>query len=202
MKSVRDELFDRIITNLKPVGKSELGENHFIAEWSWQGTKEQYFLTYKTVNDLVSDILDEHPRCWDYRKACIALMNAEVGIVNPIDQTYRGPKPWYVDYNAYWTARNEMMDLYTPTGKHIFDAITKLGPNPTQGLGEDLVESKRLASILINKLWRTKKDFTTKIDAEVIRKKMIEDLLRDPIKAMQCNSYVYSALKEHSGAWN
>ena len=199
--SIRDQLFNCIVKSLKHVGKTLSGENIFMAEWDWQGTNEQYFLRYKDINNLVSDILDEHPRCWDYRKATIALMNAEPGIVHHVYRTYRGDKAWYVDHTAYWYARNNMMDLTTPTGKHIFDGITNLGPNPTQGLSSDLIESKRLASILINKLWRTKKDFNMQLDPEVARSEMIRAILYNPIIAMQSNNYVYAALKEHSGAW-
>jgi len=199
--SMHDQLFDRIVNTLNHMGKSLSGENVFMAQWIWQGTVEKYFLRYKDISDLVSDILEEHPRCWDYRKATIALMNSEPGIVDPVKSTYRGPKMWYVDREKYWTARNQMMDLSTPTGKHIFDGIINLGPNPTQGLGKDLDESRRLSSVLINKLWRTKKDFILQLSVESIRSGMLTSLLNDPIKTMQSNSYVYAALKEHSGSW-
>lgn len=199
--SLRDQLFDRIYNSLLYVGKSATGENIYSVEWKWKDTTERYFLGCKDINYLVSDILDEHPRCWEYRKATIALMNAEIGIVDPIHNVYRGPKAWLINCDAYYNIRAQMMDLHTPTGKHIFDGIVNIGPNPTQGLHKDILESKRLASLLINKCWRTKKDFDLQIDPEITRNKMIEDILSNPIKAMQNNTYVYSALKEHSGSW-
>lgn len=199
--SLRDKLFERIIGALQFVGKDSNDRCVFSVQWSWNGTKEIYYFGYRDVMHFVDDILDEHPRCWEYRKAVIALIESESGIVDPVSHTYRGQKAWFVNHSAYYDVRNKMLDLTTPTGKHIFDAITKLGPNPTQGLCDNLEESKRLANLLINKCWRTKKDFYQQVTANDVRIGMIKDILVDPINAMQSNSYVYSAMKEHSGSW-
>lgn len=199
---LRDQLYNKIISALRYLGKDESDRDIFAVEWDWQGAKEQYCLSRRDIMFLVEDILYEHPRCWDYRKAVIALIKSEGGIVDPITRIYRGNKKWYINADTYRSVREKILDLSTPPSKDIFNELIKLGPNPTQGLGSSLEESKFASSILINKCWRTKKDFVAKVTVEDVQKKMISDILSNPISAMKNNAYVYSALKEHSGYWN
>lgn len=199
---LHERLFNRILASLVFVGENNHGEEFFSAKWEWGGHKEVYHLRRKDVSNFVSDVLYEHPRCWDYRKASIALVTAEQGIVHPVTHMYCGPKPWFVDYYKYKELRTEMMDLSLPYNDSVYTSIIELGPNPTQGLSEDKNESKRLAGLLLYKSWRTKKDFISKRSVESCRESLLKELFDNPIKAMQNNGYAYGALKEHSGSWN
>lgn len=193
--SLKRSLLTSIIHNLS---RSPDNEHIFIAEWEWGGNREVYKFGYRELTYLIYDIVELHPRCWDYRQAIVALLEAERGIVHPVTHEYEGSKAWYIDADKYYDVRKEMLDLYTPVPEDMFKSIIDLGPNPTQGLSQDKAESKRLANLLINKCWRTRRDFLSKLSTEDARSSMISGLLSNPIKAMQCNSYVYAAVRQYA----
>lgn len=193
--AVKRSLLTSIISRLS---RDHDNDHIFIVEWEWNGNRETYRFGYRELIYLIYDIVELHPRCWDYRHAASALLEAEKGIVDPVTHEYEGTKAWYVDIDRYYAMRGELLNLYTPVSKDIFQSITSLGPNPTQGLSQDKDESKRLANLLINKCWRTKRDFVNKLSTDEARSTMIKSLLDDPIKAMQCNSYVYSAVRQYA----
>lgn len=192
-----EEIFQRLLAVAKPAGKTSIGEELYSLGWSWKGQKEEYMFRPKDLYEFLEDIFFEHPRCTEYRKAEKALMDAEMGIVDPVRHTYRGPKAWFVDKEKYWAIRSQMMNLTTPASEEVKTLFAELGPNPTQGLSPDLAESKKLAIMLANKMWMSKDDFFKKTAPNTVWKRMMDALVKDPLVAIQTNPYIYSAFREY-----
>lgn len=188
-RSIRDKLYDRIFESLSYHAVSFSGEHIYKVQWQYKAATEVYFLRYKDVHRMVDDILDEHPKIWSYRRALNALCESE-----------RTTSNWKCDPNRYWEIRERMLNLNDENTTSVFEDLRTLGPNPTQRLSADIPTSKKFATSLINKGWRTEKDLKSKSNALSIRSKIVTDIMEDPLRAMQVNEYVYSALKDYS--WN
>lgn len=181
--SLYQQLYNCILGALIPFGISRDGEHVYKIEWEYMKRPEVYYFRRKDISNMVQDILYEHPRRWNYRMAINALCIQEQFLTK-----------WKCNSITYWNIRNKMVDLSNADCSSVFDSLATLGPNPTLGLDPDVKTSKKLASILINKIWYS----GTISEPSIVRRNMIKDLLENPAKAMQTNTYVYSALKEHS----
>lgn len=166
-----------------------LFSGYYSVEWEYRGKKEKYVMHARDIHEMAQDIVLEHPRTWEYREACLALIREE-GKYYENEYEYTS--------GTYRPLRASMLDLSTPGGYEVLQGLIALGPNPTQDLSDDEKTCKYLCNCLVNKLWRTRKDFDARLTATDIREKMLSDLKRNALMSLQTNSYIYAALREHA----
>jgi len=167
---------------MKCVFSSPDKESIYSVQWKWGNKTETYYMRRQDVSNMVMDILNDHPKCWTYRYALNLLSNVEL--------------PYGTD--EYYDVRDRLLDLSYTNRTEVFNSLVNIGPNPTQYLHNDPTKSKIYAGILINGYWRSKNDHINNVPLNAIRRKMIQDVLSNPIDAMQHNSYVYGALMDYS----
>jgi len=191
----------------------------YTISWEYQGTKETYLFAEDDLVFLTMAIHREHPVCSLYMESLLALEKAE-GPVKDISGKFgcqpsepesrfvwsmmdtkfgRRPK-WPCDATKYMEIKKEMLTLGEEMppyedGTIIMKALASIGVNPTQGLNPNPAISKSMASRLINRQWKSKNDFNSPIKS--IRAKMIDDILKDPVKAFQENTYLYAFLRKY-----
>lgn len=198
------QLFNRIFVSLSHHDTATVmgGVNVPIykMQWMYRGSVETYYFTRQKLSEFVEDILFEQPRCKFYRNAEVALTNQETRLVRKGKYNSSLGGPWPCDVGKYMTLRNHIFNLNgaSKDGKQILMELRELGPNPTQGLDNDSDQNRLLCHVLLNKFWRTKEDFEKKKSSDSVRKSMISDMMRDPIKTIQCNQYAYAALLDHA----
>lgn len=166
-------------------------------------TRRIYTVPNHQMSNIIDDILHEHPRILTYREAYNALLRNEHSLVrSKTELDYKvknGIRVWKCDYTSYMSVRDDMFDLsISGDGKRIAERIQQLGPNPTYFLSNDVVTSKKMCSVLINKLWRTKEDAYANLPADIIKARMINDIIASPVDALENNSYVFGAFSEYA----
>lgn len=191
-------LYDSLI---KALNEDENGILSIVLEY--YGKKKMYKLSRQVLGDVVDDILTEHPRIYQYREAYMALDRNEKFLAYNSDDAKmkikNGIRIWKCDYNKYMKIREDLTNLSIPGGKSIIDNLLEIGPNPTMALNEDQRISKYYTGLLVNKLWRSKYDYENNISAEQIKNRMFNDILNDPIKALNDNKYVFGAFAYYAG---
>lgn len=172
----------------------------------YDGKKKLYKLSRQLLDDIIDDILIDHPMIYQYREAYAALDRNERFLAYNSDdaktKTENGIRIWKCDYNKYMKIKKDLTDLSTPGGKHIINKLLEIGPNPTMVLNSDPRISKYYTILLVNKFWRSRYDYENDISSEQIRNKMFSDILNDPIKALNENKYVIGAFVYYAGSYD
>ena len=204
--SLREQLFDSLILGFERVPFDEYFM-YKVERVSREGKPEVFYFEAKDLARVVDDLIDEHPRIWEYRVAQNILMDQERYIHRPDREDMSQDRRMYkTDYRQWDKVRNALIDPSKGTGTPIVRALRAMGPNPTMRLYDEASSSpeetpsssKFRSNLLMNNLWRTKSDFEAKKGVRKIKEEMYEQILTAPVKAVQDNRYVYSAIRDYA----
>lgn len=208
-------ILNRIKKSFKKYDVDHRSNDHLYAiSWEYRGKKETYLFSENDLISLVIAIHREHPVCSLYMESLLALEKAEGPFINTspsvgstpvlawsMVSTKLGKKPkWPCDANEYLEIKQKMLTLGDDLpsyeeGSIIMKSLALLGVNPTQALSADIAISKSMASRLINKQWKGRADIC--VSLKDIKSKMVQDVLNDPVKAFQENTYLYALLRKY-----
>lgn len=155
-------------------------------EMSYNGNTEKYYISNRGIWDVAEEIVNGHPAYIQYRNARNKLHEASRKTL--ITDTYVSNQN---NNEEFRKCCDEMLDLNIyPDFVKYAKWLQKIGDNPTKSF------EKFDNDLILNKSWRTKKDYVNKKPMNRIKNEIISEILANPSKAIMNNPYVFSVISE------
>lgn len=139
----------------------------------------------KDIDNIIQDVTVGHPRCTLYAQSVRRLMDEEEMLADKYPS---------LDREKYYELKWEMLDLYIPPDRSLFERFRSLGPNPTMNIDYDNKTRFHLNNLL-RKQWMSKRDSDARKSREEIVSDMYQSLRDDPKKAFTTNRYLPSIIE-------